>query len=465
MQPDLSYDKPNSSLKKLSKTTLIFWLTLALVGTLLLTACGNENPTAPATIKSSQAPVNLRIMAWENSSPNDAVREINARFKQKYPNITIEFTTAPTPNYDDLHNLRLKANTIDIFATFGLGNGAKDWTPNPSKPLWQEMVEGGLIEDLTGKTFLKNYDPQALKDASSYNGKVYTVTTGKVIHNGVYYNKEVFERLKLQPPTTFKELVKIAETLEANNLTAFSLGGADTWPINFLFNNLTTNFIPDTEAVVKGLWAGTIKWTDPRLVKVLEHAETMMNFMDKDFLRVSNREAVKRFAEGKVAMLPTGIWEAPEIGRLNPGLKFGYFILPSSDNPAENNTFGGKYDLAWAVNARTSPAQKEAAMLWLDFFSSPKNYADYVNAAGFLPVQPNINLNSEFLKGVLAMPQAANFKLDWEQVGVPRQGADKYTASMRIQLQYLAPAGPYAPLDLAQLAQTEWDNSLPSNKR
>lgn len=403
--------------KLASVPPLRLFLPVILIFASLLAACGGQSGT-PGTIT-------LQLIQWTNAPAVTAVKQIIADFEKKNPNIKIVPTAAPTANqvYAQLQSTRLTANNVDIMAVQAFTNSPASWSPSAQKPTWQQWIEAGRLLDLTGQSFLNNYYPQALKDASTFNGKVYSVPTGAYGDGGLFYNKDIFAKYNLQIPTTFDELMHVCQVLKSNGVTPFAIGAKDGWPLNLAVFGLQSSLL-DQQAVIQGLWTGKVKFTDPQMVEVLTRMQKIMQYTQDNFTGLDYNTAGSYFSSGKVAMVPDGTWQAPTFAQANPALKFGYFPTPGSDTASKNTQLAGKYDLAWVVNAKTSADKRDAALKWLAFFSQPENYAKYVNGVGILPVQSNVNLQDSFLKEIA--PSVKNFKLAWDQLTVGKQSTGQY---------------------------------------
>jgi raffinose/stachyose/melibiose transport system substrate-binding protein len=146
---------------------------------------------------------------------------------------------------------------------FGFANAAQPYMKNVTPPNWQSLIDAGLLLDLTDQPFVKNYDASAIKDAGTYNGKVYETNLGRVSYSGIYYNKDLFEKNNVKVPTTWDELVAACEAFKKANIPCMTAGGKDGWPIFVGAYGLLAAEYPDQAALVEGLWNGTIKWNDP----------------------------------------------------------------------------------------------------------------------------------------------------------------------------------------------------------
>lgn len=79
-----------------------------------------------------------------------------------------------------------------------------------------------------------------------------------------------------------------------------------------------------------------------------------------------------------------------------------------------------------------------------------------MNAAGFLPTQPDVEMTSEFIQGI--QPYLEDFKLSWDQLFINRQNVGQYISEASVHAEMLKPAGPIAtPEELAGKSQADWD--------
>jgi raffinose/stachyose/melibiose transport system substrate-binding protein len=370
-----------------------------------------------------QVKVTLELLIHQNQPLVDYIDAFNPKFQAKYPNITVNVSVVKADELATSTQTRLTANDVDVIDMFGFAQGIQPYMKNVDKPNWQTLIEAGMLLDLTGQPFLKNYDQSAIRDAGSFNGKVYEVNTGRYAFTGVFYNKDLFAKYGVKVPKTWSELVAACNTFKKNNVIAMTCGGKDGWPVLVAGYGILLSAYPDQAALVKGLWTGTIKWNDAKSLDMWKKMQVLARDMiEPGASGISFDAAPGRFAAGNVAMLPAGSWDAPAIESANPKLNFGFFPMPGSDNAANNVYLGGKYDVGWVVNAKT--ANKDAALKWLDMFSLPENYQAYVTATGIMPTQPTAKLNTTLGKEVA--PYLANFRLGFELLWVGPKGAGQW---------------------------------------
>lgn len=437
---------------------------LLVILSILLSACASPSAPAPAGEQSNQAPaaadkVTLKVLVHQNPPMVEFMTKFNEDFMARHPNITIDMSVVNANDLSTVTQTRLTANDVDVVDMFGFANAAQPYMKNVDPPNWQTLIEAGYLLDLTDQPFVKNYDEPTIKDAGTYNGKVYAINLGRVSYSGIYYNKDLFAANNVKVPTTWSELVAACETFKAANIPCMTAGGKDGWPIFVGAYGLIGALYPDQQALVEGLWTGTIKWNDPKAIEMWEKMKVYaQDMMEAGASGIAGDAAPGRFASGAVAMFSGGTWYASAIEAAQPSFEWGYIPFPGSDNPEDNKYLFGKYDQGWVIAAK-SP-NKEAALLYLSEFSDPANYQAFANAVGFIPTQPNATLNTQIGKEVAAF--LANFRVGFEQYWVPPKGAGQYANPWA---SYFKPFGTYDdPQELADKVQSDLQSGLDANR-
>ncbi len=443
-------------------------LSILVAFTMMLTACGPAPTQAPAggatsapvaTKAPAAAPVTLRVLIHQNPPMVDFMNSFDEKFQAKYPNITVDLAVVNANDLSTTTQTRLTANDVDVVDMFGFANAAQPYMKNVTPPNWQALIDAGLLMDITGQDFVNNYDPSAIKDAGTYNGKVYEINLGRVVYSGIYYNKDMFAQYNVKVPTTWNELVTACQTFKKNNIPCMTAGGKDGWPIFVGAYGLIGAEYPDQAALVQGLWTGTIKWNDATSLDMWTKMQIYArDMMEEGASGIAGDAAPGRFASGAVAMFPGGSWYAPAIDTAQPAFKWGYIPFPGSDNADNNKYMFGKYDQGWVIAANTP--NKDAALLYLKEFSDPANYQAFVDAVGFIPTQPGATLHTQI--GTELAPYLANFRVGYEQYFVAPKGAGQWANPWA---SYFKPFGQWDdPKKIADQAQSDLQAGLDANK-
>jgi raffinose/stachyose/melibiose transport system substrate-binding protein len=232
---------------------------------------------------------------------------------------------------------------------------------------------------------VKNLLP-ASRDVQTYKGHLYGLNTG-VYQIGVFYNKATFARYHLTPPKTLDEFFTLAATLKQNGQTPLWFGtgaGAAVYEWIMLMDAQPMAVYGNTN-VNDAFWAGKTRFTDARFLQALTQAKKITAVMEPIWQGENWTQMPGAFASGKAAMLLDGSWDMASVMTANAQMQIGYFPLPGS-NDASRNVSILQPDLTWVVlkNARN----RQNALRWLNNFSKPAVYAQYVKITGISPSFP-----------------------------------------------------------------------------
>lgn len=443
------------------KKTFLFAMIVLSILSILIAACGGTTAQEPAASgeQAADAEVTLRVLVHQNPPMVTFMEEFNKKFQEKHPNITVDMSVVGSGDLPTVTQTRLTANDVDVVDIFGFSNAAQSYMMKADAPNWQQLIDNGMLLDLTNEPFVKNYDEAAIKDAGTYNGKVYAINLGRITYSGIFYNKDLFAANNVTVPTTWSELVAACETFSTAGIPCMTAGGKDGWPIFVGAYGLIGANYPDQAGLVEGLWTGSVKWNDAKSLGMWEKMQVYArDWMEPGAVGISNDGAPGRFASGEVAMLPGGSWMASAIDTAEPGFEWGYIPFPGSDNAEDNKYLFGKYDQGWAVAAKTP--NKDAAMLYLTEFSEPENYNAFANAVGFIPTQPTAKLTTTI--GEEVAPYLENFRVGYEQYWVAPKGAGEFANPWAT---YFKPFGTYDdPQALADKVQSDLQSGLDAVK-
>jgi raffinose/stachyose/melibiose transport system substrate-binding protein len=386
------------------------------------TAEGTAAAEEPAA---SGEEVTLRVLVHQNPPMVAFMEQFNEEFQAANPNIKVDMSVVNAEDLNTVNQTRLTANDIDVttISVSGLANPVQPYMTGVDPPAWQTLIDAGLLMDLSDQPFVKNYDPTAIADGGSFNGKVYALPLGRVSYSGMFVNLDLLAEVGVEVPTTWSELVAVCDAVKAAGKACMTAGGADGWPIFVGSYGLLGALYPDQAALVEGLWTGNLAWNDDQGKELFNRYQTYATEMlEEGVTGLAHDAAIVRYAAGDVAFAPTGVWQAPALEGAEPGFDWTYIPFPGSDNAADNQYLFGKYDQSWAVAGNTP--NKEAAMAYLAAFSEPENYNAFANAVGFLPTQPTASLDSKL--GAAVAPLLANYRVGYEQFYVGPSGAGQW---------------------------------------
>lgn len=367
----------------------------------------------------------LRVLIHQNPPMVEWMQEFNSQFEADNPGVTVNMSVVSADDLNTVNQTRLTANDIDVttISVSGLANPVQDFMEGVDPPAWQTLIDAGLLMDLSGESFVANYDATAIADGGSFGDGVYALPLGRVSYSGMFVNLDLLSEVGVDVPTTWDELVAACDAVKGSGNQCMTAGGADGWPIFVGSYGLLGAFYPDQAALVEGLWTGEVTWDDERGQELFRRYQVYAeDMLEAGVTGLAHDAAIVRYAAGDVAFAPTGVWQAPALESAEPAFEWTYIPFPGSDDPADNQFLFGKYDQSWAIAGNTPVP--DLAKAYLAAFSEPATYNSFVNAVGFLPTQPTAELDSQL--GAAVADLLANYRVGYEQWYVAPTGAGQW---------------------------------------
>ena len=275
-----------------------------------------------------------------------------------------------------------------------LSNDAPDitsWSPgNRMAP----FVDAGLfadISDLWASDANLSTSFEAIKPTMSRDGKQWGVPYS-YYQWGVYYRKDIFDKLSIAEPKTWAELMAASAKLKDAGVTPFTIGTKFLWTAAGVFDyiNLRTNGYD----VHNDLTAGKIKYTDPRI------KQTFMNWKElvdmggfvSNHATMSWQDAIAPFANGDAAMYVMGNFSVAQYkaaGLTDDQIDFFQFpeitagMARAEEAPAD----------AFFIPANAK--NKEDAKKFLAFIAQPDIQGAWNKTLGQLPPNSKASINTD----------------------------------------------------------------------
>lgn len=190
---------------------------------------------------------------------------------------------------------------------------------------------------------------------------------------GILYNRDMFEEHGWEIPTTWDELLSLCEDIQAEGILPFYFGFRDTWTCLAPWNAIAVDLAPAD--VCKQVNRGETTFTE-EYREAAEKYIQLMEYGPDDPVAYGYNDACTAFANGESAMYPIGSYAVPQIQSVNPDINIDSFVMPASNDPAEN-TLNSGIDLGFCVTAACE--NKEAAFEVLDFLYEDENIQAYID--------------------------------------------------------------------------------------
>ena len=367
---------------------------------------------APGIYMPGRRPMNV-------GKPLEGLVKVAREFEKLYPDTKIEFTEAPVGSREYLVTQLaaeqapeiLNVNVEDVWQDV-----QKGWyvaldkylaAPNPFIPKGQPG----------SKQWIDQFKYQAItRSKAAPDGKVYCITYD-MVETGIFYNKDIFRRLRLTVPRDWNEFIAAQEKIKQAGfipLLVNSSGIAD-WGMDLIFDQVYGELLPgldlhqdpQREVALPGYldWdelaflygKGYFTPRDARFVETFRILKAWRTFWPKTM--TSNMAQL--FSTQKGAMWWTGSWDVNRLER-DPDIKFdwGVFYLPPI--PKSYCRFADGHDQVviggsgtqfevtnTAFNDTKDPATSEKlkrTIAFLHFLTVPENTDWVVNEiVAFLP--------------------------------------------------------------------------------
>jgi multiple sugar transport system substrate-binding protein len=227
----------------------------------------------------------------------------------------------------------------------------------------KDLIDAGLVADLTDLWNKHKELPQGLRDSMSFNGKAYGLPY-VVEYWGVWYNKEVFAKYNLKVPTTWAEFTQVCDTLKKNKVTPMLQSVANGWTTFILFEEMVARQDPQ---LYVDLCEGKVKYSDP---KVKEAFKVWADLIAKGYFTDPSTDLFsdgpRLFAQGKVAMIPCGSWYLTTLtGGGVAADSADIFIMPPVNPAAGNVVIQEASPVLISAKAPNLAAAKKVADWWM----------------------------------------------------------------------------------------------------
>lgn len=342
-------------------------LTFLLVFSVLAAGCSSDNASSSSGSGSGEVTLSLySTMGLEIEKK--ALKNIIAKFEEKYPSINIE-PNFPGGEYESLLRVKMAANDMpDLFDTHG----------------WAKKRYGEYTADLSGMDWVENLDPAMKPILTDDQGKVYAYPLNEA-KDGIAYNENILKKYSIKPPRTFKEFMTALETIEKKSggkVVPLWIPAGQSGPIGQFFDQFATPLLitDDQHSYGKELKNGTFDWSHytflPKKLKEMQQ----QGLLNKDILTAKPTQGAKLMAQNKIAFV-FGSSIGPKATELNPEVQVGLMPMPVVYEDDKRSWIGGeRFTLAvWKDSQHKKEAKK-----FISFISQPK-YAEKLAEATSLP--------------------------------------------------------------------------------
>ncbi|WP_214318504.1 ABC transporter substrate-binding protein [Nonomuraea sediminis] len=256
--------------------------------------------------------------------------------------------------------------------------------------VWQEAMNAGDL-------------PKDLAPYYTIDGKQYCVPLN-VAYWGMFYNKKVFDKYGLQPPTTWDDLVKIADTLKKNKVTPFyhtSVLFSFVW-----FEQLMAGTDPD---LYDRLSTGKAKYTDPGVVAVMQKWKQLIDA--GYFVNPGDKtDPADLLKTGKTAMVSFGTFFNTSMTQrdMKPGEDYGFFVIPNANSSLPKTSMIFESGPLCSLAKAPDP---DASMKYLKWWTTDKAQETWATSRGDVSANPKVAIKDAALADVTKDAGSGKYRL------------------------------------------------------
>jgi raffinose/stachyose/melibiose transport system substrate-binding protein len=322
---------------------------------------------------------------------------------------------------------------IQIRTAMGAGDAPCVFPSWGGGPLYEYETSGQVI-DLTDYVNADNYKDRFLPASLSnvtFDGKIWGAPVENTSVAVIFYDKQIFEKYNLTPPTSWDELLQVVDTLKSNGIAPFSLANKTKWTSSMYYMYLVDRLGgPEVFAKAANRLPGG-SFEDPVFVQAGQMVQDLVerggfiegfNGLDYD----TGQSRMPMYA-GQAAMELMGTWEIGNFLAENPDFyqnDLGFFPFPAVEGGVgdPSDVVGTVGDNYYSISSNCDyPDEAFKMITYLIDDESVKLRVD----AGRIPPIVGIStmLEDPILQSVMAMVEkAASVQLWYDQYLPPELG-------------------------------------------
>jgi multiple sugar transport system substrate-binding protein/raffinose/stachyose/melibiose transport system substrate-binding protein len=334
----------------------------ATAGSLLLAAC-SSSPSQSAAGGSSRATLTYLTFRSPDLTAGFWAKSIAAAEKT-VPGVTIKQDVSPTTDRDTYAKQLLQAGDFpDLLQSI---------TPSL-------YTSAGLLTPYSASWINANFIlPNNIK------GKDYIPPTNSQIIPLVYYNKALFARAGVTPPTTWAQFMADCAKLKQHGIVPIELGGHDSFAAAMpLTGALSADVLGSDPDWIQQRYAGTVKFADADVAAAATKMRTLVTdgYFEPDALSVSYAQSITNFNDDKAAMYPMGSWY---LGSIPKGDWNNIGVFPW---PTNNGSLVIPFSLGGSMAVSSKTPDQAAAFKFAQSWSlNPDNLKSLISGDGAFPM-------------------------------------------------------------------------------
>lgn len=365
--------------------------------------------------------VTLSISFWEagtNRELETSLKQITDEYTALHPNVSFKLMSQPVSGYSDWLKARFASNE------------APDIIENQTGELSDQFKQGLLLnisEDFNApnpyadnKVWKDMFMPGRLEAAHEYKHEPTYAVPFMGLGLAYFYNKDIYEQLGLKEPKTWEEFLNNCRVSQENGYNPIAMMGMKGDAVMWLSWWLTTGMyankyladkninvngdgVIESKEIARAIDLGYFDITKGEARADYEKFLDMIEQLGKYSQGATGLDeagAKAQYLAGKAVHVMSGSWDLKGFSE-NQTFRSGAFALPrftknDSEYAGDNFAISTVQVFGVTKSAGESDAKRKAAVDFMKFFTSPKQYQTFVNTAFAIPVIDGLDIDSSF---------------------------------------------------------------------
>ncbi|MGW3342963.1 ABC transporter substrate-binding protein [Nonomuraea rubra] len=344
---------------------------------LALSACGSGGDSGTPSPAGTEPRV-LKLWHYEtaDSAMGKAWAEAIKKFEASHPNVTVKFEEKGFEQIQKTASMVLNSDEAPDIMEYNKGNATAgllskqgllaDLSEEATKRGWDKLLPGGL--QTTAK-----YDDRGVMGSGKWFG---VPNYGEFVM--VYYNKDLFEKHKVEVPATFEEFTAALDTFVKAGVTPIANAGAE-YPAQQIFYQLALTKAQKPWLEAFQSYKGKVDFRGPEFTY---GADTFADWVKKGYI-AKNSAGLKAedmgvaFMNGKFPIMISGSWWYGRFASEIKNFEWGHFLFPGATmSPGSSGNL-------WVVPEKSE--NKDLAYDFIDITMS-KEIQNLLGNSGGVPV-------------------------------------------------------------------------------
>lgn len=377
-------------------------------------ATGAVSDREPNCQKLTAGPVTLNYWDDLNENLSDAgVATLDAAFKAKYPNVTLNRTAKTFSDILTTEKLQASApNPPDILIT------------NGGYALLGPLVAAGLMRPLDDYATAYGWDkrfPKGIQDQQRFSADGKTYGTGSLwtvaptaTYVGLFVHKANLAKLNLQEPKTFADFEASLAAAKAAGMVPLVQGVSEGWPAIHMFTTFQNLKVPNAQLNALVYHTAPASFDTPENVAAAAITQdyAKKGYFGDGYLGKTAQAAIDEFNAGKALYFLQGTYfSAPIVQALGDGAEM--ILVPGT--PGGPFSVTGGPGTAFGISSKSKNA--DLAACYIDWRTGQYASELYVAEGGLPAMTFKYTGTSTFTKSVFDA---------WDQASVQQDAVVPY---------------------------------------